>query len=44
MLPLVIVYLIAMMALFLFANIVYLVIEYAYRSGILRTSLRGTLR
>jgi hypothetical protein len=44
MIRLVIVYLIAMAALFLFANVVYLVIEHAYHSGIVRTSLRGTLR
>ena len=38
MMPLVIVYLIAMMALFLFANVVYLVIERAYHAGLFRTA------
>jgi len=43
MMRLVIVYLIAMTALFLFANVVYLVIEDAYHSGLLRALLRRTL-
>ena len=41
--PLVLVYLIAMMALFLFANVVYLVIEHAYHVGLFRMARWVTL-
>jgi hypothetical protein len=41
--PLVIAYLVAMMALFMFANVVYLVIEHAYRQGLFRAVRWDTL-